>query len=524
MCPYLKEIGRFVKMGTELVAVIDAGTTGLRTMIFDIKGEELGRDYVEYESFFPKPAWVEQNADDWWQAVCQTAKNVLKRGKINPSDIIGISVTNQRETVVPVNERGKPLRRALVWQDRRTIPECDEIRKAVGEEEIYRITGLTIDPYFSASKILFIKIHEPAIFSQAHKFLLVHDFIEMKLTDQFITDWSNASRTMLFDIEKHSWSKAICEKLEIPLEKMPTPVPSGEIIGSITKTAAQETGFIEGTPVISGAGDQQAGALGLGVVNPGRLSCTTGTGTFLIGYLKNPLWDAKRRALCSCHAVPEAWVMEASIFTTGSLYRWFRDQMSVYEKMRAAEEGKDPYELLDAQAAEAPTGANGVVILPHFAGAGAPHWNPYSRGLIAGLALGHTRKDIIRAIMEGICFEIKKNIVVMQELGISTNQVRVTGGMTRNMLFNQIQADIYGIDVLLSATEEATALGTAMLVLKGANIYKTYQEVADNLLTISEKLPPNPKNEERYHKIFHLSKKIYEVLNQSNIFRELSDL
>ncbi|MHA1266710.1 MAG: xylulokinase [Candidatus Helarchaeota archaeon] len=511
-------------MGKELIAVIDAGTTGLRTMLFDTKGCEIGRDYQEYQSYFPKPAWVEQQAEDWWRAVCNTSKNILKKTKLLPADIIGISVTNQRETIVPVDENGVPLRTALIWQDRRTIPECQEIQNIIGNDRIYDLTGLTIDPYFSASKILYIKSNQKDIFSNTFKFLLVHDFIEMRLTGQFITDWSNASRTMLFDIETHQWSKEICDTLEIPIEKMPEPFPSGKIIGEVTSSAAKETGFMEGTPVISGAGDQQAGALGLGVVCKGRLSCTTGTGTFLLAYLDKPLRDIKMRALCSCHAIPEAWVMEASMFTTGSLYRWFRDQMSEYEIFQAQEQNRDPYELLNEQVAQAPPGANGLIIIPHFAGAGAPHWNPYSRGIIAGLALGHTRNDFARAIMESICFEIKKNIIVMRELNVPTSEVRVTGGMTRSMVFNQIQADVYGIKVLLSSTEEATALGTAMLILKGLKIYKNYKEIADNLVKISTTLQPQSANTERYQRIFELSNKIYEMFEDHNFYKKLNEL
>jgi xylulokinase len=511
-------------MGKELVVVIDAGTTGLRTMIFDTTGLELGRDYQEYQSYFPKPAWVEQNADDWWQAVCRTAKNVIQKTKIDPTDCIGISVTNQRETIVPVDKMGRPLRKALVWQDRRTIDQCKKIEEVVGREEIYRITGLTIDPYFSASKILFIKEHEPSTFSRTYKFLLVHDFIEMKLSDRFITDWSNASRTMLFDIEKNAWSKKICETLEIPPEKMPDPFPPGENIGTLSKRAAAETGFKEGMPIITGAGDQQAAAMGLGVVNSGRVSCTTGTGTFLSAFLNTPLRDPQKRVLCSCHAVAGTWVMEASMFTTGSIYRWFRDQLSQQQKEKAKEKGVDPYKLLDEEALQSSIGSNGVMIIPHFAGAGAPHWNPYSRGVIAGLALGNTRNDLIRAIMESICFEIRKNIEVMRSLNIPIDEVRVTGGMTRSSLFNQIQADVYGFPTLISSTEEATALGTAMLVLKGAKICKTCEEVAERVVKISDKKTPNAQNHEKYNKLFKLSNKLYDILQQNNIYQDFYDL
>ncbi|NVM02582.1 MAG: xylulokinase [Candidatus Helarchaeota archaeon] len=509
-------------MAQDLVCVIDAGTTGLRTMIFDFDGNEIDRAYQEYKSYFPKPAWVEQDANDWWQAVCNTSNQVLKR--IKASDIVGISVTNQRETIVPVDETGSPLRKALVWQDRRTIPECNFIKDEVGEDEIYRITGLTIDPYFSSSKIIHIKNQQPDIFSKTYKFLLVHDYIEMKLSEKFITDWSNASRTMLFDIEKHEWSKNICNKLEIPIEKMPQTYPSGEIIGEITKNAAKQTGFIEGTPIISGGGDQQLGALGLGVIKSGQVSCTTGTGTFILAFLDKPLRDPQKRVLCSCHSIPKTWVMEASIFTTGSVYRWFRDQFSQYEKGLAKKEGKDPYDLLNEEAAKSPLGSNGIIIIPHFAGAGAPHWYPYSRGIIAGLALGHSRNDLIRAIMESICYEIRKNIDVMRQLKIQASEIRITGGMTRSSVFNEIQTDIYGIPVLHSKTEEATALGAAMLVLKGTKIYKSYDEIAKEVVKISETKKPNNTNHKKYSKIFDLSKKIYDIFQKNNLYNDFYEM
>ncbi|MFX1297683.1 MAG: FGGY-family carbohydrate kinase, partial [Promethearchaeota archaeon] len=349
-------------------------------------------------------------------------------------------------------------------------------------------------------------------------------FIEMKLSGKFITDWSNASRTMLFNIEKHRWSKEICDKLELPTEKMPEPHPSGDLIGELTKIAAKQTGFQEGTPIISGAGDQQAGAMGLGVTKPGRLSCTTGTGTFLLAFLDKPLRDPHKRALCSCHGIPNTWIMEASMFTTGSIYRWFRDQMSQLEKEKAKQQGIDPYELLNKQATQSHVGSNGIIVIPHFAGAGAPHWNPYSRGVIIGVALGHTRNDILRAIMESISFEIRKNIEIMQDLNVSTNEVRITGGMTRSNTFNQIQADVYGIPVLPSHTEEATALGTAMLIMKATKIYKSFEEITEKIVQIRETMIPNLQNHKIYNKIFKLSKKIYEKLQENNIYQELSNL
>lgn len=216
--------------------------------------------------------------------------------------------------------------------------------------------------------------------------------------------------------------------------------------------------------------------------------------------------------------------MEASIFTTGSVYRLFRDQFSQYEKQKAEEQCIDPYELLNEQGAQSSIGSHGLIVIPHFAGAGAPHWNPYSRGIIAGFALGHTRNDLIHAIMEGICFEIKKNIEVMQSLKIPTKEMRITGGMTRCDMFNKMQADVYGIPTLRSVTEEATALGAAMLILKGMKIYKSYDEIAEKVVRISDINAPNPENHEKYNKILKISKKIYEVFQKNNLYKEIYDL
>ncbi|MEM3585813.1 MAG: xylulokinase [Candidatus Jordarchaeaceae archaeon] len=507
----------------QVLAAIDVGTIGCRTIIFDENGREIARDYQEYPSIYPRPAWVEQNAMDWWRAVCNTSQRVVEKACISSGDIVGISVTNQRETIVPVDENGNPLRNAIVWQDRRTVKQCEKIREKIGVSEIYQITGLTIDPYFSAPKILWIKENEPEIFNSTYKFMLVHDFIEMKLTDWFITDWSNASRTLLFDVEKFKWSDKICNTLEIPPEKLSETYASGVKIGEVTSKAAKETGFAEGTPVIAGGGDQQCGALGVGVIKPGRIKATMGTGTFLLAYTDKPKRDPKRRVLFSCHADPGKWVVEASMFTTGSVYRWFRDQLGHPEKTVAQILGKDPYDILCEVAAQAPPGAGGVVLIPHLVGAGAPYWDPYARGVIVGLALGHTRAHLIRAIMEGACFEVRKNIEIMKELGLKFDEVRITGGATRSPLWNQIQADIYNIPVARGNVEEATSLGAAILAGVGVGVYKNVSEAAENMVQISERREPNEKNREIYDKLYKVHNDIYMALKEKGVYASLSE-
>jgi D-xylulose kinase len=508
----------------EYVAAIDAGTTGLRTIIFNVDGRVTAQAYEEYASSFPSPFSVEQNPLDWWRAVCNTSKIALRKAKIKPDEIKGISVTNQRETIVPVNAIGEPLRTAIVWQDRRTTSECKEIASRVGAEKVYSITGLTIDPYFSAPKILWMKKNQGEIFSKTFKFLLVHDYLMMRLTGEFVTEHSNASRTMLFDIRNLDWSDTMCELLEIPKEKLPTIYQSGESIGAVSNRASKETGFSTRTLVVTGAGDQQAAAVGVGVTEVGRLKATTGTGTFILAFLNEPKYDAKRRVLCSCHAVPGKWVNEASIFTTGAVYRWFRDQFGQAEKNEAERSGKDPYDLLNEQAAKIPAGSRGVMLIPHCMGSGAPHWNPYDRGVLIGFTIGHERGCIVRAIMEGTSFEIKENIEVMKEMGTETRELRVTGGATRSSTWNQIQSDVTGLPVLKGAVEEATAMGAAILAGVGAGIYKGVVEAADEMVKIAERYTPNEEKSQLYSKLYIVYEKVYKALSEQNIFAELSSL
>ncbi len=509
------------------LAAVDAGTTGERTMLFDKNGNIVAWKYLEHPSYSPKPAWVEQDATDWWDRICKTSKAVLKEAAnkgVKPNMIVGISVTNQRETIVPVNKNAEPLRKAIVWQDRRVVSQCNWIKENIGEDTVYNITGLTVDPYFSAPKIMWIKEHKPKIYDETYKFLLVHDYIIAKLTDAFITSWDNASRTMLFDIRKFNWSDRLLDGTGIDRDKMPEPQPSGKIVGEVTGKAAEETGFAKGTPVVCGGGDQQCGAIGVGVVQQGRIKATTGTGTFILSFLDKPNFDPEKRVLCSCHAVPGKWVQEASMFSTGTIYRWFRDEFGHMEKAVAEITGIDPYELLNREAAASPVGSKGVLVIPHFVGAGAPYWNPYARGVVLGLAVGHTRRDFVRAILEGVAMEIRKNIEVMKTLGIHIKEMRVTGGATRNPDFNQIQADVYGLPVLRGSVEEATALGCAILAGVGTGVFKNIQEATDKMVHITERYEPNLENKKVYDKLFKIHCKVYDALSKAGVYNDLAEL
>ncbi|MHA2375251.1 MAG: xylulokinase [Candidatus Thorarchaeota archaeon] len=498
----------------DLVVAIDVGTTGVRSMFFDTNGRVVARAYEEFESMFPNPSWVEQDAQSWWKSSCRTLKSCMKSENIDPKQIAGISVTNQRETVVPIGKDGSPLRNAIVWQDRRTTPQCDWIKNKIPEDEIYTITGLTVDPYFTAPKILWIKENESDVFRNAHQFLLVHDFIIYKLAEDFITDFSNASRTLLFDINSTQWSDRLLTAFDIPSEKLPRPVEPGTHVGDLTPAAAKECGLEKGTPVIAGGGDQQCAALGVGVVKQGSMKSTTGTGTFILAHSDEVRLDPLRRVLCSRHVVPDSFVVEASMFTTGSALRWFRDNLGSEERAQALERGVDPYDVMTEGADEVPAGSEGVIHVPHLVGAGAPHWNPHARGIFAGLALGHTRYHLMRAILEGVSYEIRANINVMRDLGLVAEEIRVTGGSAKSKIWMQIQADVLGIPIIRTKMEEATALGAAILACKGVGIFKSAGDAAEKMVQKLPPLQPDLSNREVYEKGFDRFSRLYQAISE----------
>ncbi|MHA1341432.1 MAG: xylulokinase [Promethearchaeota archaeon] len=501
-------------------AALDLGTTGTRTVIFDTNGKVVSSAYEEWNSYFPSPVMVEQKAEEWWNAVKRTISVAISRGKINPENIKSVATTNQRETIVPVDKEGNPLHNAIVWQDRRTTEECNLIKNIVGVDKIYKTTGLTIDPYFSSSKILWIKKNKPEIYQKTYKFLLVHDYIVYKLTGKFITDYSNASRTMLFDINNLKFSEEIASKLELDLDKMPEPMPSASKVSNII---TDETEFSKNTIVVTGGGDQQCAALGVGVVKDGRIKLTTGTGSFILSYIDKPKFDPKRRVLCSCHAVPGAWINEASIFSSGSALRWFRDEFCADINMEAEKKGISPYKLMDELVKKSPVGSNNVLFIPYLVGAGAPVWNPLARGVFVGLALGNKKQDLIRSIFEGICFEVRKNIEVFRELGNVIEEMRLTGGGARSDIWNQILADVLNIKCSKTENEESTSVGACILASYGAGDFKDISDAAENISKITKSWMPIAENTKQYDKLYALNLKLYKVINENNIFQELNE-
>lgn len=524
-------------MKEEYLAAVDVGTTGLRTMLFDEEGNVEGRSYSEYLSDYPNPGWVEQDPNKWWEALCTCTPNAIERAGIDPKDIRAIAITNQRETIVPVDRNLEPLRKAIVWQDTRAgvdrwcpkvpgeesnIVEWIKSEDNIGEEYLYEHTGLIADPYFSASKILWIKWHQPEIFNQTDCFLTTSGYILSKLSGVLCDDWTNLSRTMLFDIIENDYNKYILDRMGISREKLPKPLPSANRIGEIEPDLADETGFAEGTQIVTGGGDQQCGALGVGVTEPGKVESTTGTGTFTLAYSERPNLDEKfpPRILCSEHVVEGSHVNECSHFTTGSVYRWVRDNLCKMEKQSADRFEIDPYEIMNKEAESSRVGANGLLCIPHFMGAGTPFWNPSSRGIFLGLDLDTSKADILRSVLEGIAFCIRSGIEAMQDSGLEFDELRITGGLTRSRLFNQIQADVYDLPVYRGISD-ATSLGAAICAGVGGGVYEDIKNGVERTVKIKSTWEPRDEKVTQYDRLYEIWDRTYSVLERENVYKGL---
>jgi xylulokinase/glycerol kinase len=502
--------GELMEADSDLVAAVDIGTSGCKVLFFNPFGKIVSSGFVAYLNRQIPPDRVEQDPEVWWDAACRASSQALE-GIPYPEQVKAVAVTGQRASAIPVDGKGKPLRPAIQTQDKRSTPQCDDIRGSIGEDEIYRRTGLIIDPYFVAPKILWIKDEEPSVFARAHKFLTVQDLVLHHLCGEFAIDFSQASRTMLFNIASKGWDCRILEGLGIPLEKLPDVYPSGSVVGELTLEAAEATGFREGIPVVAAGGDQPCAALGIGAVEPHILSATTGTGTYVLALRSQPELDPKRRFLCSCHVLPDLWAIEAGILVTGAALSWFLKNFCQVEG-----EEEDPYCALEDMAKESPIGANGLLFIPHFAGSASPYWNPKARGCLHGLTMGHTRGDVARSLVEGIFLEVKKNIDLLSASGVKGIEVRVSGGVTKSDFFNQLQADIYGC-LFRRAGEETTSLGAAILAGAAIGWYRSIWEGLRGVIGEDEMevKHPDPKSHRQYQQILKHHHELYMALHQA---------
>ena len=451
---------------------LDQGTTSSRSILFDLAGRVVATAQREFTQHYPKPGWVEHDAEEIWETQLRTAREVLKKAGVKPAEIAGIGITNQRETTVVWDRRtGKPVHRAIVWQDRRTAGFCDRLKARGAEPMIRHKTGLVVDAYFSATKLNWILNHVPKAKDLAKAgrlaFGTVDTWLLWKLTGGRVhaTDVSNASRTMLYDITTGSWDAELLKLFRVPASALPEVRPSSGVFG--------ETTLLGGTLPIAGiAGDQQAALFGQVCTRPGMVKNTYGTGCFMLMHTGTKRIASGNNLLTTVawqlgDGAPE-YAVEGSVFIAGAVVQWLRDGLGLIKKSSE----------IEALAAQVPD-TGGVYLVPALAGLGAPHWDPHARGLICGMTRGTTKAHLARAALEGIAYQVTDILHAMQaDAGVKLRELRVDGGASTNNLLMQFQADLLGVPVVRPRVTETTALGAAYLAGLGVGVWKRPADIA----------------------------------------------
>jgi xylulokinase len=489
---------------------IDVGTTGTRAVIVEPDGHVKAAATGEHQPMrMPKPGWAEQDPEDWWQAAIRAVRTALDAAGLTGADITAIGLSGQMHGVALLDKSNSILRPALIWCDQRSQEQCDWITRRVGAQ---RLIQLVLNPAltgFSAPKLLWIRDHEPRVYERAAHFLLPKDFVRFRLTGEFATDVSDASGTLLFDVAKRRWSKEILADLDIDPDLLPRAHESPEVTGEISCQTALLTGLRAGTPVVAGGGDQAASAVGNGIVHPGLTSATLGTSGVIFSYTKTPKLDPDGRIHTFCHAVPGKWHVMGVTQGAGLSLRWFREHLGAAETWYAGQSGADVYDLIIKQAEKIPPGSDGLLFLPYLMGERTPHLDPEARGTWFGLTAAHTRGHLIRSILEGVAFSLRDSLEIFRELKIPVEQIRASGGGSRSPLWRQIQADIYGKEIVTLEESEGSAFGAALLSGVGGKVYGSVEESAEAAIHVREHVAPDPGRAAVYEHFYQVYRHLY---------------
>jgi xylulokinase len=484
--PFLEQEGSRIP-----VIGLDVGTGGSRAVIVDQDGSITASATAAHTPFAsPGPAWAEQDPEDWWRAGQQALRAVLDRSHADPASIAAIGLSGQMHGAVLLGDRGEVLRPSIIWCDQRTSAECRWLDEHVGTS---RLLELTLNPAltnFTLTRLLWVRAHEPGIWARVRHVLLPKDFVRLRLSGAYATDMADASGTLLLDVARRRWSDEMVTATGLRREMLPDVYESPDVCAQLSADAARATGLREGTPIVAGAGDQAAGAVGMGITRPGAVSVTIGTSGVVFAATERPALDPRGRIHTFCHAVPGRWHVMGVTQAAGLSLRWIRDHFGAAPG-RTDDTPDAAYDRLVAEAARVPAGSDGVLWAPYLMGERTPHCDPDVRAALVGLAAEHTRGHVVRAVLEGVACSLRDSFGIFDSLGVPIVNVRVGGGGARSALWRQIQADTYGRPVETVQAEEGAAYGAAILAGVGAGMWRSVDEACDAVVRPAGRTDPD---------------------------------
>jgi xylulokinase len=488
---------------------IDVGTGGTRAVVVDANGRILASATEEHEPFAsPQIGWAEQGPEDWWRACAVAVRKALGVATLRGEQIACVGFSGQMHGAIMLDAAGEVVRPALIWCDVRTEKQCRDLTAKIGAEELIRLTCNPALPNFTLTKLLWVRENEPENWKRVRSVMLPKDYVRFRLTGERATDMADASGTLMLDVTNRRWSPEVMRAAGIEESLLPQLFESPEVCGKVSEAGAAATGLPRGTPVVAGAGDQAAGAVGMGIATPGAVSATIGTSGVVFAATDCPALDPQGRLHTFCHAVPGRWHVMGVTQAAGLSLRWFRDRFGA----GGNEGARDPYDSLTTEAAAVPPGSDGLLWAPYLMGERTPHLDPNARAALIGLTASHTRGHVVRAILEGVAFSLRDSFTLFAEMGVPVRNVRLGGGGARSPLWRQVQADIYGREVEILEAEEGAAYGAAILAGVGAGVWNSVDAACSAVVKVAERVAPQPAVVERMNASYAAYRRMYPAI------------
>jgi xylulokinase len=485
---------------------VDIGTGGSRAVLIDERGNVISTATVDHAPFAsPKIGWAEQDPRDWWRASTAAIRTVVSAEGAGADEIGAVSFSGQMHGSVFLDEADRVIRPALLWCDQRTAKQCAEITERIGATRLIELVCNPAITGFTLPKLLWLREEEPENWTRVRTVLLPKDYIRLCLTGDKASDVADSSGTLLFDVQNRKWSDEMLDILELDRSMLPPVFESIEVTGTVSKTGAEATGLREGTLVIAGAGDNAAGAVGMGIVSPGTVSATIGTSGVVFVVTEKPTFDLKGRVHTLCHAIPNRWHMTGVTLSAGESLKWFRDQFG----------GGKSFAELDRDASIVAAGSQGAIWLPYLMGERTPHIDPNARAAFVGLTAAHTTAHLTRAVMEGVAFSLRDCLEIFRGLGVPIDKIRLGGGGARSALWQQIQADVYRHEVETITVDEGAAFGAAILAGVGAKAWPSVDAACSEAIRVATQIEPNADSVDALDRNYEVYRRLYPALKSA---------
>jgi xylulokinase len=482
---------------------IDIGTGSSRALLVDEGGAVRGSCTAAHEDMrMERPLWAEQRPENWWDAAVEAIRGVLAQAGVSGKDVKGIGLSGQMHGLVILDSENRVIRPSLIWCDQRSQKQVDAVNEKVGRENILKFTANPVLTGFTLPKLLWVRDNEPDNFDRVRKMLLPKDYVRFQLTGEFASEVSDASGTAVFDVVNRRWSFEMMDALDLDRDILPACYESSDVTGAITPRVAELTGLAAGTPVVGGGGDQAASAVGNGIVEPGVVSCTLGTSGVVFAHMEKVAYDPAGRVHTFCHAVEGKWHVMGVTQGAGLSLQWLRNRLAPGTS----------YDALMAEAAQSPTGAQGLFWLPYLMGERTPHLDATARGGWIGLTASHTRADLIRATIEGVSYSQRDCLQIIEALGVAVESVRASGGGAQSPFWRRLLAGILNKRLVTLATQEGSAYGAALLALAGTGPYSSVPEVCRAAIRETDSILPSPADAAFYEKAHHIYQALYPAL------------